>query len=119
MGLAEQVTNLIQGAFGAPTELPLDQQTIMAAAVLDDLKRVAAQRRAWDAFNGLFPDPLKMRPGDKVRDIVKVNRIRRIVLAGVHFLFGAPPAVVLPKMPGPAGADGQPTQVPHPAQAWL
>lgn len=57
-------------------------------ADLDDRDRVDRIRRAWDAYYGNAPEPLKKRKGESVNDNVRLNYARLIVDAGVAHLFG-------------------------------
>lgn len=49
--------------------------------------RNAKLQRAWNAYNGVFPNPLKVRPGAP-NDNVTVSLCKRVVDASVAFLFG-------------------------------
>jgi hypothetical protein len=49
--------------------------------------RSAKLKRAWDAYGGVFPAPLKVRPGAP-NDNVTVSLCKRVVDASVAFLFG-------------------------------
>lgn len=75
-------------------------------SVLDsDDARFADYQKAWEAYNGELPKPLKSNvPPDSQQagqhsagpDLnVRVNRIRPLVQAGVHFLVGTPPTILL------------------------
>lgn len=78
-----------------------------------DADRIAAMDRAWAAYAGHFPAPLK--PGkDGLDDRIIVNLMRPVVTATVHFLFGQPPTVELP-----AADDGEAGATDSPVEAWL
>lgn len=78
-----------------------------------DDARLAAMDRAWAAYAGDFPAPLKPAK-DGVDDAVTVNLLRPIVTATVHFLFGRSPTVELP-----VRDDGEAGAALSPAEAWL
>jgi len=54
----------------------------------DDRDRADRIRKAWDAYYGNSPEPLKKRRGEAVNDNVRLNYARLIVDAGVAHLFG-------------------------------
>ncbi len=56
-------------------------------AARDELERAERMRRAWAAYMGDMPKPLRVRPGE-YDDNVQVNFARVIVDKGVSFLFG-------------------------------
>ncbi len=60
---------------------------IQELAIEDEMARLARFRRAWDAYYGRFPKPLRVKPGT-LDDNVTVNFARIIVDKGVSFLFG-------------------------------
>ena len=68
----------------------------MTIAVNTEQERVDVYKRAQDAVDGIFPDPLKVEP-DEPRDIVKVNAIKPLVDATVNYLFGKPPEWQIPQ----------------------
>lgn len=49
--------------------------------------RNAKLSRAWDAYNGVFPKPLKVKPGSPDDNVI-INMQKRVVDASVAFLFG-------------------------------
>lgn len=57
-------------------------------ANLDDRERADRIRKAWDAYYGNAPEPLRRRKGEAVNDNVRLNYGRLIVDAGVAHLFG-------------------------------
>ncbi|MGQ9555901.1 MAG: phage portal protein [Anaerolineae bacterium] len=63
------------------------QQPVTEVLVLDEIVRAARFRRAWDAYYGRFPKPLKVRP-NQPDDNVPVNFARVVVDKSVSFLFG-------------------------------
>lgn len=70
--------------------------------------RLERYRRAWDAYFGDMPDPLKVKQG-QANDNVTVNYARLIVDVGASDLFGEEPQF-----------DLDPNQTaPTPAQVWL
>jgi hypothetical protein len=77
----------------------------------DDQERLAAYRRAWQAYYGAYPDPLPVsaRAGLPAEDNVKLNYARLIVDKSVHALFGQPPIFDLDSQPGER----------TPAEQWL
>jgi hypothetical protein len=75
--------------------------------------RKQTMARAWDAYNGKYPNALHRKPGQP-NDNVKVNRVRSIVDASVALLFGTPPDWELPKE-----ADGEDTVEESPAEEAL
>lgn len=81
----------------------------------DDEDRVARMDRAWAAYYGHTPDPLKVKPGQP-NDNVKPNKARVIVDKGVSFLFGAETTF---KLVDPSGDRAADPQRPNPAQVWL
>jgi hypothetical protein len=54
---------------------------------LEDATRITTMRAAWDAYRGVFPQPLQNRPR-KQSDAVTVNRCKPIVEKAVSALFG-------------------------------
>mgnify|MGYP003751303469 CR=1 FL=1 len=62
-------------------------QHLADAMAIDELERQMRFRRAWEAYHGQGPRPLKTLPG-KVDDNVRVNYAKLIVNKGVSFLFG-------------------------------
>lgn len=62
-------------------------EMVTRQAALDDLARQERMRRAWAAYSGDLPGPLKVTPGQP-NDNVLVNFARLIVDKGVSFLFG-------------------------------
>jgi hypothetical protein len=78
------------------------QSQLHAIIRQDGQDRVSRMDRAWAAYYGHTPDPLKVKPGQP-RDTVKVNKARVIVDKGVGFLF----------------SDELEFKLPDPAQVWL
>lgn len=62
-------------------------QHMRDAVARDELERQMRFRRAWEAYHGEQPKPLKVRPGEP-DDNARVNYARLIVNKGVSFLFG-------------------------------
>lgn len=62
-------------------------QHMMENDAADSQERLERYKRAWEAYRGELPDPLKVRAG-KPNDNLKVNYARLIVDLGVTFLFG-------------------------------
>lgn len=60
---------------------------VMELAAFDEMQRLQRYRRAWDAYYGRLPRPLRVRPGQPDDNVV-VNYARLIVDKGVAFLFG-------------------------------
>jgi len=93
-----------------------DRATPLATAAMeqvlaDEQARRDAMRRAWAAYEGDFPDPLKTKAGQP-RDAVKVNRAKRIVNISAFFLFGTLPTISLP-------VAGEAPEVETDDEAWL
>lgn len=63
------------------------EQHMLENDAADAQERLARYKRAWEAYRGELPDPLKVRAG-KPNDNLKVNYSRLIVDLGVTFLFG-------------------------------
>lgn len=79
--------------------------------VAEETERLARYGKAWDAYFGRHPEPLKVLPG-KPNDNVIVNYARTIVDKGVSFLFGKEPIFELAE-------NGKPTsQEIHLAEVW-
>ena len=62
-------------------------QHLADAMAIDELERQLRFKRAWQAYHGDAPKPLKVRQGDP-DDNVQVNLARVIVDKAVAFLFG-------------------------------
>lgn len=60
---------------------------LMDAVAAEELERQLRFKRAWEAYYGRTPKPLKVRQGG-LDDNVQVNYARLIVNKGVSFLFG-------------------------------
>jgi hypothetical protein len=93
----------------------------MTIAVNTEQERVDVYKRAQDAVDGIFPDPLKVEP-DEPRDIVKVNAIKPLVDATVNYLFGKPPEWQIPQeqdasLGDDAATPSDPTAAPATAKA--
>lgn len=100
------------------------EQSTMMAAMNEERDQKATMKRAFNAYYGQFPNPLKLRPGAPNHN-VKVNKIRPVVDASVLFLFGTPPDWEMPKPaqsidPAPDGSvpDEDPDVEP-PEEIWL
>jgi hypothetical protein len=91
---------------------PLEEAT-MQATIDADNARLAVMARAWDAYDGRFPDPLKVERGEP-NDNIKVNRVKAVVRASVALQFGRPPSFELPKT-----SDGEDSSERSPEEAWL
>jgi hypothetical protein len=63
------------------------EQQIVEALAIDEAMRATRFRKAWDAYYGRFPKPLKVKSG-QADDNVLVNFVRVVVDKGVSFLFG-------------------------------
>ena len=59
---------------------------LMDAVAAEELERQLRFKRAWEAYYGRTPKPLKVRQGG-LDDNVQVNYARLIVNKGVSFLF--------------------------------
>lgn len=79
---------------------------MLQAAAEEEQERLKRYKRAWEAYHGRLPDPLKVR-GGKPNDNLKVNYARLVIDLGVTFLFGRDVRFEL--------AEGQAT----PAEDWL
>jgi len=55
----------------------------------EETNRLEQFRKAWDAYYGNLPKPLKVKPG-KQDDNIRLNFCRLIVDKSVYFLFGKP-----------------------------
>lgn len=77
------------GSQQATTVVPALAAHALASASLDEQQRNLRWRRAWTAYEGDLPDPLKVRDG-KPNDNIKLNYCRLIVDKGASFLFGDP-----------------------------
>lgn len=74
----------------------------------EERARLERYGKAWDAYFGYMPDPLKVKPG-QANDNVKVNYARLIVDVGASDLFGEEPKF-----------DLDPNSIePTPPQIWL
>ena len=62
-------------------------QHLADAMAIDELERQMRFRRAWEAYHGEQPKPLKVRAGEP-DDNARVNYARLIVNKGVSILFG-------------------------------
>lgn len=62
-------------------------QHIRDLVAIEELERQQRYRRAWEAYHGEQPKPLKVRAGEP-DDNARVNYARLIVDKGVSFLFG-------------------------------
>jgi hypothetical protein len=83
---------------------PVDE-SIIKRTLAEETARQAKMSRAQRAYDGDFPKPLKVKPGQP-DDNVTVNVIAPVVDMGVHFLFGAPPEITI-SMPGKGGAEDE------------
>lgn len=84
------------------------EQMWVQEQTVEERARLARYAKAWDAYFGNMPDPLKVKPG-QADDNVKVNYARLIVDVGASDLFGEEPKF-----------DLDPTsEEPTPAQTWL
>lgn len=63
-------------------------QDILDIAEMEDRERRDRIARAWKAYYGQSPKPLKLRKGERTNDNVRVNLGRLIVDTGVAHLFG-------------------------------
>lgn len=81
---------------------------------MQNSQRVAAIAKRWNAYYGLLPKPLIVKPGQS-DDNVRINKSGRAVDEGASFLFGKDIdfAVGQPT----EGEDGKPA--PNPAYDWL
>lgn len=61
----------------------------LQAASYEEQERLQRILRAWTAYRGELPDPLKVREG-KPNDNIKLNYSRLVVDKGASFLFGKP-----------------------------
>jgi len=112
MAIAALLRDILAGRWGAPDRATWGAERFASArALADDYERLAAYRRAWQAYYGDYPDPLPVSPraGLAAEDNVKLNYARTIVDKGVHALFGRPPAFDLDSRPGERS----------PAEQWL
>lgn len=78
----------------------------MQEALRSDQGRKASAVNAGAAYAGAFPEPLRIK--DDLRDTIRTNAIRPLVLATVAYLFGEPPSWDLPR-------DLDPAETPPPA----
>ncbi|HEY1011142.1 MAG TPA: phage portal protein [Herpetosiphonaceae bacterium] len=83
----------------------------------DYMERLQQQQRAWLAYNGESPKPLKVRTGQP-DDNVQVNYARTIVNTGVSFLFGDNITFSLAQPAGAAAAAGEPREIQWLNQVW-
>lgn len=84
------------------------EQMWVQEQTVEERARLERYSKAWDAYFGNMPDPLKVKPG-QANDNVKVNYARLIVDVGASDLFGEEPQFDL---------DPESTE-PTPAQIWL
>lgn len=84
------------------------EQMWVQEQTVEERARLERYGKAWDAYFGNMPDPLKVKPG-QANDNVKVNYARLIVDVGASDLFGEEPKFDL---------DPDSTE-PTPAQIWL
>jgi hypothetical protein len=70
------------------------QAHLLELAALEEKARLTRFERAWKAYRGQFPKPLKVKPG-RPDDNVVLSKARVIVDTGVAFLFGKPVAFEL------------------------
>jgi hypothetical protein len=91
-------------------------ENILQQAQTADRDRLLRISRAWDAYYGKLPKPLKVKPGDQ-DDNVRLNYSGLIVDIGVSFLFGQMLDFEVTK---PKGAgQGEASSEPSPADKWL
>lgn len=62
-------------------------QSLVDLLAKEELNRLERFRKAWQAYYGELPKPLKVEPGN-VDDNIRLNFIKLIVNKGVFFLFG-------------------------------
>lgn len=79
MNILEWLSSLLTRA-----AMPSASGTLLAS---EQVKRVDRFRKAWDAYYGRHPKPLKVRPG-QTDDNVTLNYARLIADKGAAFLFG-------------------------------
>lgn len=65
---------------------PLETATLWRL-IGDEEDRIRSYKRAWNAYNGNYPDAVRSRPGQP-DDNVKMNPARTIVDKGAYYLFG-------------------------------
>jgi hypothetical protein len=76
-----------------------ESQHLVTMAEIEDTERRSRIKKAWDAYYGEAPYPLKARRNETTNDNVRINMARSIVDGGVAKLFGTKLAVT-------AGGEG-------------
>ncbi len=102
--------------------------TLLNPIQLEEIKRRNNIRQAIDAFNGIFPDSIAVKPGKNQKNFnLKVNLVKAPVRKIGAFLFGQDvgievkpvnPAPAPPAQPTPPGETPAPKAV-DPAQTYL
>ncbi len=84
LGVEMGLLDIFRPQSGTP---PPSEMHMYEIAALDEIARAARFKKAWDAYYGRFPRPLKVKP-NQPDDNVLVNFARVVVDKGVSFLFG-------------------------------
>lgn len=90
-------------------------RTIRERVAADEQARQRRYRRAWEAYYGQHPQPLRVKK-NKPNDNIIVNYCRLIVDVGIAFLFGEPDEKGLKELRFATDADDGATSV---EEAWL
>src|SRR5207237_6953861 len=97
----------------SPYSFSITDQTQIRASINSERERQKIMRRAFDAVEGIFPDPIRV--SSVADDNIKVNVLRPAVTILVNYLFGTPPTYELPKEDPQEIATGEES----PKEVWL